>query len=166
MAVFIISLCILLVVVLGHAPTSYNTQLQFILCSNNNLSDGNRLSVPITNDNVEVSDYKTTFEKQLLMLYQDDGFHGHHISTESGSLLLFQKEIVAILDVTKPENVVSTILGFSDNTGINEEAVLGFCPPTHASWSALVRVWNDVGEIYIGSRMHASHQWNVDITFV
>ncbi len=68
MAVFIISLCILLVVVLGHAPSNtntlevrYNTQLQFILCSNSDLSDGNQLSVPVTNDNVEVSNYKRAF---------------------------------------------------------------------------------------------------------
>ncbi len=64
-SIFIISLCISLVVVLGHPPSNTNTfeiryitQLQFILCSNNDLSDDNQRSVPVTNDNVEVINYK------------------------------------------------------------------------------------------------------------
>ncbi len=59
-AVFLI-FCILSVA-LGHESSStnslestYNTQLQFVLCSNSDLSDGNQLSAAVTNDGVEVS---------------------------------------------------------------------------------------------------------------
>ncbi len=61
--IFLIFFCILSAA-LGHSSSdtnsleiNYTTQLQFILCSNNNLSDGNQLSAAaaVTNDDVEVS---------------------------------------------------------------------------------------------------------------
>ncbi len=39
----------------GSLENTYNTQLQFVLCSNSDLSDGKQRSAAVTNDGVEVS---------------------------------------------------------------------------------------------------------------